>query len=158
MKLLVFSDSHGELSYMCEAVRREKPDYVFHLGDYDRDAEDLEREFPMLPIVSVRGNCDYSSHTPVLRMVPLADRRFFLCHGHTYGVKSGYLRAAYAAEEQDADVLLFGHTHEAYLEDTGGLLIMNPGSCGYGYRPTYGRILIEGGDITADVLPCSGSD
>ncbi len=157
MKLLVFSDSHGELSHMCEVIERERPDYVFHLGDYDSDAEELLRRYPMLPLVYVRGNCDYSSGTPLQRVVPLDGHRFFLCHGHRYGVKSGILRAVYAAREQNADVLLFGHTHEAYLEEAEDLLLMNPGSCGFGYLPSYGRILLENGKLSAELLPCDGS-
>ena len=157
MKLLVFSDSHGELSHMCEAIDREHPDYVFHLGDHDRDAEDLGRLYPALPIVSVRGNCDYASDTPLVKLVPLGGFRFFLCHGHTYGVKGSLLRVSYAALEQKADVLLFGHTHEPWLEQYGDLLQLNPGSCGYGYRPSFGRILIEQGKISASIELCSGS-
>lgn len=146
MKILVFSDSHGELSHMREAIRREKPDQIFHLGDYDRDAEDLEREFPTIPIAGVRGNCDYWSDSPVTRLIRLGGHRFFLCHGHTLGVKTSYMRASYAAMEQKADFLLCGHTHEPFHGETedSRLTILNPGSCGFSY-PSYGRILLESG-------------
>ena len=144
MKLLIFSDSHGECSRMLEAVRAEQPDYVFHLGDHDRDAEDLSRDFPTLAVTAVRGNCDYWSDTPDTRLITLGGLRFFLCHGHTLGVKSGLLRASYAAMSKRADVLLFGHTHEPYLATRLGLTLMNPGACGFSY-PSYGRILLEPG-------------
>ena len=78
---------------MCDVIRREKPDYVFHLGDHDSDAEDLRREFTMLPISGVRGNCDWHSDAPLTLTVLLGGHRFFLCHGHTYGVKSDPIRA-----------------------------------------------------------------
>lgn len=146
MKLLIFSDSHGELCFMEQVIRQEQPDQIFHLGDHDRDAEDLERIFPRIPIAAVRGNCDYSSFSPVTRTVRLGGCRFFLCHGHTFGVKSGYLRACYAALEQRADFLLCGHTHEPYLEEneTMCLTILNPGSCGLSF-PTFGRVTLEPG-------------
>ena len=38
MKLLVLSDSHKRMQYMYQAVEREKPDLIIHLGDHDRDA------------------------------------------------------------------------------------------------------------------------
>ena len=38
MKIIVFSDSHRELDGMRQVITREKPDYVFHLGDHDTDA------------------------------------------------------------------------------------------------------------------------
>lgn len=144
MLILVFSDSHGELSFMREVIRREHPDQIFHLGDHDRDAEDLEREFPTIPIAAVQGNCDYWSDTPLTRVIRLGGYRFFLCHGHSFGVKTSYLRASYAALEQKADFLLCGHTHEPRLEenDRTFLTILNPGACGFSY-PTYGRIILE---------------
>ena len=47
MNILVLSDSHGNISNMEEAVEREKPDMILHLGDCWRDAERLaERTFP----------------------------------------------------------------------------------------------------------------
>lgn len=144
MKLLIFSDSHGELTRMEEAVRAEKPDYVFHLGDHDRDAEDLAERFPTLAVTAVCGNCDYRSDSPDTRLITLGGLRFFLCHGHTLGVKSSLLRASYAALSKRADVLLFGHTHEPHLEERRGLILMNPGACGFSY-PSYGRVLFESG-------------
>ncbi len=152
MKLIVFSDSHRELGHMRDVIAREKPDYVFHLGDHDADAEGLSQEFQTLPVAMVRGNCDRWSETPETLILTLGGLRFFLCHGHTLGVKSGYLRAVYAAREQNADVLLFGHTHEAYQdcmepEEQKRLFVLNPGSCGYGFPPTYGFFLIEHNSI-----------
>ena len=46
MKILVLSDSHGQMRLMEQAVRTEQPDEIFHLGDHIRDAEQLERTFP----------------------------------------------------------------------------------------------------------------
>ena len=152
MKIIVFSDSHRELDGMRQVIAREKPDYVFHLGDHDSDAEIISRERPTLPLAMVRGNCDGWIETPKTLCFTLGGLRFFLCHGHTLGVKSGYLRAEYAALEQNADVLLFGHTHEAYCErmEPGNgktLYVMNPGSCGCGWPPSYGRIVLDQGRI-----------
>ena len=145
MKLIVFSDSHRELSYMREAIALEQPDFLLHLGDHDRDAEQLGREYPMLPLLCVRGNCDGWSDTPLTLTAVYGGVRIFLCHGHSYGVKGGPLRAIFAAREQQADVLLFGHTHTPFLEETeDGLTILNPGACG-GWRPSYGLIGIEPG-------------
>ena len=41
MKLLIFSDSHGNVANMADVVRLESPDRILHLGDMARDAEDL---------------------------------------------------------------------------------------------------------------------
>lgn len=143
MKLLVLSDSHGTMQYMCDAVEKEHPDYVIHLGDHDRDAEELMRYYPSLPVSYVRGNCDFRSDKPETRLVTYGGKRFFLCHGHTYGVKSGLLRAVYAAKAAGADFLLFGHTHLPFHDVADGLILLNPGACGtqnpFG-KPSYGVI------------------
>ena len=46
MKLLVFSDSHGWLENARNVLRRigGRMDMVCHLGDYDSDAEELQKE------------------------------------------------------------------------------------------------------------------
>ena len=49
MKLLIFSDSHGNVANMEDAVRLERPDRVLHLGDLARDAQSLQEKFPGSP-------------------------------------------------------------------------------------------------------------
>ena len=51
MKWLVFSDSHGNLNYMKQAVGAEKPDKVLHLGDVIRDAKQLQDKAAILPLL-----------------------------------------------------------------------------------------------------------
>ncbi|MFR4068367.1 MAG: hypothetical protein ACLT1T_05485 [Oscillospiraceae bacterium] len=41
MKLLILSDTHRSLGFACEAIEKEAPDAVIHLGDHLGDAEDL---------------------------------------------------------------------------------------------------------------------
>ena len=49
MKLVLFSDSHGNVANMADVVRLEHPDRVLHMGDLARDAEELARQFPDIP-------------------------------------------------------------------------------------------------------------
>ena len=46
-KILVLSDSHGNVNNMVTAVSRLHPDMIIHLGDCWADAEQLHRKFPM---------------------------------------------------------------------------------------------------------------
>lgn len=143
MKLLVFSDSHKTQRHMVQAVRRESPDAVIHLGDHEQDAQKLMAQYPQLPLYQVCGNCD-PGVAPAVQLLTLEGVRLFLTHGHLYGVKSGLLRAELAAREQQADVLLFGHTHRGCCIQKDGLWLLNPGSCG-GKMPTYGIVnLLDG--------------
>ena len=58
----------------------------------------------------------------------------------------------YAAKEQGADILLFGHTHMPMTDCDEGLHIMNPGSCA-GYFASYGYIdITEKGDIVTNIV------
>ena len=150
MKLLVLSDSHGNVRNMAEAVERTAPRMILHLGDCWRDAEDVACAFPDIPLYQVPGNCDWGmSDLPDVKLVNLDGVKFMLCHGHTFGVKSGYSTAVSRARREEADVLLCGHTHIPLYEDYGGVQLFNPGSLGYGH--TYGLITTQRGCVTCSV-------
>ena len=116
MKILVLSDSHGNIDNMVRAVERETPRMIFHLGDCWRDGKRLHDRFPDIPFEQVPGNCDFRSQEAAERLVFVEDKRVLLCHGHTYGVKQSLMAAGYAAEEQNLDVFLFGHTHRPLVD------------------------------------------
>lgn len=145
MKILVLSDSHGFDRSMRNAVLREQPDAVIHLGDHAEDARLLSSEFPRIPFCIVRGNCDfYDTSAPESVCADWDGVKIFAAHGHRYGVKSNVLRLYYAAMEQNAAVILYGHTHIPYCEESDGIWLLNPGSC-KGSRPTYGIVTITNG-------------
>lgn len=154
MKILVFSDSHGNVAKMAEITRREEPDQLLHLGDLVQDARALGEQFPSLPLACVCGNCDGRSDLPAQRILTFDGRRVLMCHGHTYGVKAGMGGAAAAAREAGVDALLFGHTHSAFCDLAGELWIMNPGSIGSLYTPTYGVIRITGAGMVCYTERC----
>lgn len=150
MKIIVFSDSHGDRESMVLAAEAERPDAIFHLGDCWRDAEELECAFPGIPLYQVPGNCDWGlREEPTEKKVSLDGVHFLLCHGHTYSVKSGYYSALSHARREKIDVLLCGHTHIPYYEDRGGVQLLNPGSVGFGH--TYGRIITQRGTAMCSI-------
>ena len=69
MRILVFSDTHGNTEPMLAAVARHSPDMVLHLGDHARDAQELRERFPDLDVRSVRGNCDLLASAPVKQLL-----------------------------------------------------------------------------------------
>lgn len=148
VKLLIVSDSHGDMEALHRAVYATRPDAVVHLGDHCADADELAGDFPGLPVLSVRGNCDYTDLTRSETLLRVFDGvRVFAAHGHRYGVKTGLLRFVYAAQEQEAQLALFGHTHSPHLSEEGGLWLLNPGACG-GVRPTCAVVTIENGGFS----------
>lgn len=84
MNILVLSDSHGNISNMEEAVEREKPDMILHLGDCWRDAERLAERYPDIPMEHVPGNCDCRPEEPAEKLLFLEDCRVLICHGRIY--------------------------------------------------------------------------
>ena len=115
LKLVLFSDSHGNVANMADVVRLEHPDRVLHMGDLARDAEELARQFPDIPVTYVPGNCDgRRPDLPDERRFTLEGCKILMTHGHTYHVKAGPGAAIRAARETGARLLCFGHTHEAF--------------------------------------------
>ena len=147
MKFIIFSDSHGVSENMIRAVQKEKPDLCFFLGDGERDLDTLQRRFPRLPVNAVRGNCDVFSTLPQTLVCAAGGIKLFATHGHLYGVKHDpiYRELCEAALDADADVVLFGHTHEPFRDHTMGMTLLNPGSIGPTTQPSYGLILLDGG-------------
>ena len=116
MELLIFSDAHGSADGMRRALSRQlrAPDAVCFLGDGVLDAADMEREGRCV-WHCVRGNCDWGALGAGFaeeRVLELAGHRLLLTHGHRYFVKEGLSRLLSHAASIDADIVLFGHTHE----------------------------------------------
>ena len=145
MKILVFSDSHGDVENMRRAVGRERPDMVLHLGDGWRDASELHWRFPELPLERVPGNCDFRCVDDAVRVLDVEGKRILFCHGHTFGVKGSLDRLLCEALEREADVALFGHTHQPLVDQCSGVFLLNPGSIGFGRYSTYGTLLLGDG-------------
>lgn len=148
IKIMVFSDTHKNISNAIDVIINEKPDYVFHLGDHSEDGEELERLFDRIKFVYVSGNCDWScmSRAPVERFFEIDGVKIFMCHGHTYRVKSGTDVYLAEARRRGADVALFGHTHKPLYEHGGDVALLNPGSVS-----TYGWLEISGGAFSGGI-------
>lgn len=127
MRILVISDSHGDIEAIKRAIYLAGSfDRIFHLGDNYKDSIKLE-EMTGIAVDSVAGNCDFID-APTKSVVVLRGKRFFLTHGHNYGVGFSLTRLKLAAQEAEADAALFGHTHRALLDYSENLMILNPGS------------------------------
>lgn len=150
MKLLIFSDSHGDTYRMRELIARyDDVNVVCHLGDGEREFSYLQSEFPDKTFYGVRGNCDLASDAPALRLEILGGKRVLMTHGHLHGVKGGVYRYSLAAKEQNADLALFGHTHIPYEGYDDGLYLLNPGSIREG---RYGMVDISPAGIVTRLL------
>lgn len=146
MKILVFSDSHGFTAKMIDVITEQTPDYVVFLGDVHSDCNVLSRYFPTLAICEVCGNNDWNCDVQSETAVSFGGVRFFITHGHKYGVRSGLLSMAAAAKRNNCSVALYGHTHVQAEDTVSDILCLNPGSVGFGDR--YMSLNIKDGKIT----------
>ncbi len=148
MKLLVFSDSHGDEAAMRLALAAHPDaDEVIHLGDGAAEALRLSAEDTKRPWTIVSGNCDYDRQIGATAIASYGGKRFYLTHGYRERVKSGLLTLALTARSQEADVALYGHTHQAATDFDNGVLLFNPGSIGAG---SYGVITVKNGGVYSD--------
>ncbi len=150
MKILVFSDSHGNTSLIKKAVKaNEDAQVILHAGDYARDINflcDKQRH-----IYAVKGNCDYYDSFEEEMIINEDGVKILLSHGNNYHVKGNVESYAKKANELGADIAVFGHTHEAFRANVFGSFLLNPGSINpYNARrfPSYAIILTDNGDIT----------
>ena len=135
MRILVVSDTHGDAYSLQQAVLAQpSARVVIHLGD------------------GVRGNCDFRADDDLLyaREETIGGKRLFFTHGHLYQVKFDLYRAVTAAKERGADILLFGHTHQALTDYEDGLYMLNPGSLSHG--GTYGLIDITPAGVVLNIV------
>ena len=155
-KILVLSDSHGNVDNMVKAVERTHPDMMIHLGDCWADAQKLKAKFFRIPLEQVPGNCDCSQE-PQERVLLVEGKKILICHGHSFNVKASCLGLQYAAEEKKVDVALFGHTHRVFYDNHNHVMYLNPGSIGappFGVPASYGILQVDGSSntIASDVI------
>ena len=154
MKCLIFSDSHNYTAHMSRALRLHKDaEIVFFLGDGLSDIDEIGYSYSAVKFLLVRGNCDF-------RMVALGEivqktaeieisgKRIVYTHGDLYGAKYGTAGLEKLARDRNADIVLFGHTHEPELKYFGDgekpFYLFNPGSISSG-RGSYGILTLTEG-------------
>lgn len=129
MKIAVISDTHKLVNKTLETLKNiENLDLIIHLGDYVKDAKEIEKAMN-IETIYVRGNGDYlDTDVDLEKILEIHDKKIFLTHGHNYDVKNGISKIFYRAKEIECDIVLFGHTHMSTLLEYEGILILNPGS------------------------------
>ncbi|MFC0557848.1 metallophosphoesterase family protein [Halalkalibacter alkalisediminis] len=126
MRALIISDSHGwskELQIVLDRHRNEV-DALFHCGDSELTADD-----PVINGVKVvSGNCDFGTDFPDDVIEQIKGVTIYVTHGHLYNVKMTHVPLSYRAEEKQAQIACFGHSHVATTFQENGVVYINPGS------------------------------
>ena len=124
-------------------LKKWKLDHLLFAGELN----DGQKLAPALILtVAVKGNCDIPAGAGSNEeIVAILDKKFYLVHGHQFGVKQSINRLYYRAQELGVDVVVYGHTHTPHLEYTGDLWMINPGS------PTRPRLNSKGSYVLIEM-------
>lgn len=141
MKILIVSDTHGYEDNMWKAIRREEPvDMFIHCGDIEHKPSELMDYFDC-PVHVVKGNNDYMLKLPEVERFNIAGYNVILTHGHRFNIYRDQDVMFYYGEENNADIVMFGHIHMPIVAMSKGVTIVNPGSISLprqsGGKPTY---------------------
>ncbi len=125
MQLLIMSDTHGDKSIISK-VKGYYPnaDVSIHCGD----SELVYGDEVFADFYYVRGNCDRDPQFAEEQIIHAEDRIIYVTHGHLYNVKSTLMSLSYRAQEVNAHIVCFGHSHLLGAEKIGETLFVNPGS------------------------------
>ena len=142
MRLLVLSDSHGDIPSLQMAIENEhSADVIIFLGDGLNDFEYCKCRVYNKICIAVKGNCDsYYLDYPKSKTVSFCGKTVFCTHGDLEKVKFGPEVLREKASSSGFDIVLFGHTHKAMTTYENGIYYLNPGSV---KENSYGIIDIE---------------
>lgn len=136
MKILVLSDSHGNLANVRTATQRfgSNADIIVHCGDGTRgEAMWLRENCKNSMVICVKGNCDFGSMLNSEEFISVDGIKIMITHSHLYNSKFTLANLSYKAEEAGCQLVLFGHTHTPTDTVMGNVRLVNPGAAsGYG--------------------------
>ena len=132
-RIVVISDSHGSTDMVDRVISECSPfDLFIHCGDGLKDISSAAIPGNSV-VLKVLGNTDIYSGCDAEEILTeiIYGRTVMITHGHQFDVKSGLSRLVHEAENFEAEVILFGHTHKQFL-NAGNPLLFNPGNLSKG--------------------------
>ncbi len=126
MRILVASDSHGDVLKLRKAVEQQpSAEIMFFLGD---GLQDFTFANINLPVIKVRGNCDFNSTVAENFVEEIQGKKIYATHGYIENVKYDLECLEKKAQENGAHIALYGHTHNPVTKYVDGIWYINPGS------------------------------
>lgn len=128
MRIALVSDTHGLLRpELFEALSG--VDHILHAGDIG-PVELLTELEAVAPVTAVWGNTDgwdVRDRVPEVARVELGGMHAVVMHGHRLPAATP---EAAAEAYPEADLVLFGHSHQPVIRRVGEVWAVNPGSAG----------------------------
>jgi uncharacterized protein len=144
----VISDTHGLLRpEAVEALRGS--DRILHAGDIGAP-EILEALAKIAPVTAIRGNVDVA---PWARALP--ETEIIEAGGVSIYILHDLGQLDLKPEAAGFRVVVYGHSHQAKMEEKNGVLYFNPGSAGprrFRLPVSVGRLTIAAGKVQAELV------
>ena len=142
-KILIASDTHGNKEQFKQLISENEFTHIIFCGDLLKDVEDINHN----NLIKVKGNWDewfIDNKNKLEEVVEIEGVKIIVTHGHKYGVKSGLGGLIKRAEQEQAKIVCYGHTHIKDVQEINGVLYINPGAFSYfkGGKHTYVTIEI----------------
>ena len=103
-------------------------DLILHTGDLTslNVIEELEN---IAPVIAIQWNMDRVNgiNLPTAKVLEAEGLRIGIVHGEVYP-RADTQQLLYLARELNVDILVSGHSHQPKIEQTEGILLLNPGS------------------------------
>ncbi len=134
MRILVMSDCHRFMRNAEKALEaHDDIKTVIYLGDGADKIDEMRQFYKDKNFYIVSGNCDFASNFSNVGQITVEGKKIIYTHGHTFSVKYGTERLLELARQNNAQLVLYGHTHKAKIEYVDGIYLVNPGAL-YGSR------------------------
>jgi uncharacterized protein len=135
LRIAVVADTHSSPhASTVEHLRALSPDAILHAGDIG-DLGVLDALKAVAPLHAIRGNIDgHRDDIPDHRVIDLMDGerrvlRILLVHIAVAGPKL-HGNVVRLAKQEQAQLVVCGHSHVPFVGEDRGVTIFNPGSCG----------------------------
>jgi len=125
LRIFIISDSHGSKESIKYIFDEMIFDYLIFLGD---GVGDICPYANKKNVFVVSGNCDFFSKYPNELLFEIEGKRFFITHGNVYGVKYTLNPLIEKGVTEGVNFVMFGHTHNKFIENINGIYYINPGS------------------------------
>jgi putative phosphoesterase len=146
----LISDTHGLVRpEVFEAL--DGVELILHAGDVGDGV--LEELATIAPVLAVYGNTDPTDDPRLAAMIDrtIGGVRVHVSHGHELGSPTPERLLA----KYDADVIVYGHTHQQKIVESDGRLVVNPGAAGqrrFKLKPSVALLTIEEAKAMARIV------
>lgn len=132
---------------------------ILHAGDVG-PPDILVELAAIAPVRAVYGNTDAPGRPDLVQRIEdtIGGLRIVVTHGHELGSpKPPQLVSRYP----DADIIVYGHTHQQLVTQAARRTVVNPGAAGpqrFKLQPSVGKLFIHNRQVDVQIIPLGTGD